>query len=246
MWVQIRRAIADLWLSQTCVFCDRASPESLCASCWQQIQGSAAAQPPMLTAQALPVLTWGHYERQLKQAIAQLKYDGHPRLAESLGRALGERWQVTPIPTRQRPTVVPIPLHPEKLKARGFNQAALLAAAFCRQTGLPYCEHGLTRQRNTLPQFGLGADARQTNLSDAFGVGRSLQQRQSPGPILLLDDIYTTGATVRSAATTLRRQGFSVCGVVVLARAGLHSAPAKPPGLTSPKCVRPPRHRRLN
>jgi ComF family protein len=169
-------------------------------------------------AEALPLLAWGRYQSPLKQAIAALKYDGHRALAVPLGRAMGDCWQRTPIATRQPPWVVPIPLHGDKQRQRGFNQAELIGQAFCRATGLTLQSQGLRRQRSTLPQFGLGATERERNMVNAFVPGRL---PGSPGqrPILLLDDIYTTGTTVRAAAAVLRRQGWPVCGVVALAQA---------------------------
>lgn len=213
------KAITSLWLAQNCPLCDRAtSAPALCDACWRQMQRQASPQPITSEPEALPLLSWGPYGGALKQALTALKYNGHRALAAQLGNALGDRWQREPIPTRQPPLVVPIPLHPDKLKQRGFNQAALLADGFCRQTGLRQVTRGLVRQRATVPQFGLGATERQTNLANAFTLGSAFDRRPQQ-PVLLLDDIYTTGSTVRSAAATLRQAGISVCGVAVIARA---------------------------
>ena len=162
-------------------------------------------------------MAWGTYEGALKQAIAALKYAQHPELAVPLGRALGTRWQQSPL-TQRSPLVVPIPMFVEKLRQRGYNQADLIASAFCAQTGLPLVRQGLIRQRATAPQFGLGVQARQQNLAGAFTLGKAFQQRPDR-PVLLLDDIFTTGTTVQAAAKELRRCGVSVCGVVTVARA---------------------------
>jgi ComF family protein len=166
----------------------------------------------------LPVVAWRSYQGALKQAIAALKYNGNLRLAMPLGHALGQHWQASPISTRYPPIVVPIPLHPEKLQARGFNQAELLAIPFCQQTGLKYVPQGLIRQRATIPQFTLGLAEREQNLAGAFALGSAFCRSFPKRPVLLLDDIYTTGTTVRTAAAELRRHRISVCGVVALAR----------------------------
>jgi predicted amidophosphoribosyltransferase len=171
--------------------------------------------------EALPVLSWGHYQGPLKRAIAALKYDHQPQLASPLGQALGQHWQHFPLPTRRPPLVVPIPLHPNKLKIRGFNQAELLAAAFCETTQLRLVPQGLMRQRETVPQFGLGLADRQQNLSGALALGPAFRHTSPQQPVLLCDDIYTTGTTVRTAAAELRRHGISVCGVVAIAQATL-------------------------
>lgn len=114
--------------------------------------------------------------------------------------------------------VVPIPLHAEKQQQRGFNQAELLAASFCQRTGLPLYAQGLSRDRDTVAQFGLTASDRATNLAGAFSVNPALRQRFPGAAVLLLDDIYTTGATAKTAAAILRRQQISVYGVVALAK----------------------------
>lgn len=221
MLKQSVRAVGNLFLKQVCPFCDRATPLALCDNCWQQLQRSAHPPATESSPEALPVLAWGAYQGQLKQAIAALKYHNNPQLAVPLGRALGQRWQQLPLTTRRTPLVVPIPMHAEKQRERGFNQAELLAIAFCDQTGLQLVKQGLTRQRSTVPQFGLGPEARQQNLAGAFALGKTFQQRRPQQPVLLLDDIYTTGTTVKVAAAELRRCGISVCGVAAIARATL-------------------------
>ncbi|WP_207223311.1 ComF family protein [Leptolyngbya iicbica] len=167
-------------------------------------------------------MTWATYQGALKRAIAALKYDQHPELALPLGSALGQRWQQSPL-TRRSPLVVPIPMFAAKQRERGYNQAELIAKAFCHQTGLTLVRQGLVRQRATAPQFGLGMEARRQNLAGAFSMGKAFQQRPQQ-PVLLLDDIYTTGTTVQIAAQELRRCGISVCGVATVARAVMEQA----------------------
>uniref|UniRef100_A0ACD5GRI1 ComF family protein n=1 Tax=Desertifilum tharense IPPAS B-1220 TaxID=1781255 RepID=A0ACD5GRI1_9CYAN len=91
-----------------------------------------------------------------------------------------------------------------------------MAERFCEISGLRLYSSGLKRVRQTQAQFGLSSSARSLNLTEAFVVGNL--KRNSP--ILLLDDIYTTGATARSAAQTLQQQGISVLGIGAIALAG--------------------------
>ena len=234
MLTQSWHTLANLFLQQTCPLCDRATPQTLCANCWHHLQQGTAPRPVQPTTDALPLLTWGTYEGTLKRAIAALKYHGQPQLATPLGQALGQHWQQFPFKTGRSPLVVPIPMHSEKQRQRGFNQAELLAKAFCQQTGLPLVRQGLARRKVTTPQFGLGLQARQQNLAGAFTIGRTFERQRPTSPVLLLDDIYTTGTTVKVAAAELRRWGISVCGVVTLASAVLEKsrsapAPSLPP-----------------
>ncbi|MEO1294826.1 MAG: ComF family protein [Cyanobacteria bacterium J06636_16] len=221
MWGQSFQAITNLFLQRTCPLCNRAAPQDFCPACWRQLQSEFYRQSATTTEAALAILASGSYQGTLKQAIAALKYDGNRHIALPLGFALGERWQAFPLKTRKPPLVVPIPLHIKKLRERGFNQAELLADAFCRRTGLTLIRRGLVRQQETTPQFGLGVAARQQNLMGAFTLGSDFQHRHPQQSVLLLDDIYTTGTTVRTAATVLRQHGISVCGVGAIAQATL-------------------------
>ncbi|MEM9117408.1 MAG: ComF family protein [Cyanobacteria bacterium P01_F01_bin.56] len=216
MLTQSLKSVTNLFLKQFCPLCDRPSSQSLCPACWGQINRCTYA-PGQTSPKALPVMAWGTYKGALKRAIAALKYEQHPELAVPLGRALGKRWQQAPL-TQRSPLIVPIPMFVEKQRQRGYNQAELVAKAFCGQTELPLIRHGLIRQQATAPQFGLGVQARQQNLSGAFTLGQAFQRRPTQ-PVLLLDDIYTTGTTVQVAANELRRCGISVCGVATVARA---------------------------
>jgi ComF family protein len=168
----------------------------------------------------LPIFAWGSYSGALRRTIAVFKYENKPHLARPLGHWMADAWLKTP--DRVIPfTVVPIPMHPDKQKQRGFNQAELLAEHFCEQTRLPLQAKGLERSRETTAQFQLSAGDRERNLADAFSLGAAFHKRPPTKAVLLLDDIYTTGATARSAAQTLRRHGIRVQGLIVLARAAL-------------------------
>jgi ComF family protein len=152
----------------------------------------------------------------LKQAIAALKYHNQPQLAEPLGLWMAQAWAAQSAGIRSA-IVVPIPMHRQKQQQRGFNQAEKLAESFCVSTGLTLKANGLTRIRATEAQFNLSIAARQQNLQDAFCLGSALAKRSSTQPIFLLDDIYTTGATVQAAMQTLRAHNIQVKGIVVLA-----------------------------
>ncbi|MEO1622765.1 MAG: ComF family protein [Cyanobacteria bacterium J06632_3] len=214
-----------MFLNQRCPVCDRTTPRPFCIDCQRQIastcypiQGWQLAATDNINIGAL-----GEYRGTLKQAILALKYNNRPDVAHSLGAALAKRWLGQP----QRPSTnlyaVPIPLHPNRLAQRGYNQAELIAATFCRVSGLPMLSHGLVRAQDTLPQHQLGLQARQENLQSAFSVGKSfkrLQQEVKIRPqILLIDDIYTTGTTAQSAAKTMTAAGAQVIGMLSLARA---------------------------
>lgn len=163
----------------------------------------------------MPLFVWGEYDGKLKQAIAALKYDKNPQIGELLGIWLGEAWQkYSLINTQKLPTIIPIPLHSSKEKSRGFNQAQSIARGFCQVTKYPLIPRGLRRIRATKAMFSLTVEERKQNIKQVFRVGKTLNPSK---PVLLLDDIYTTGTTVQEASRVLRQQRIKVLGVIALA-----------------------------
>lgn len=212
------KSLLSLFVQSNCPLCDRATPELLCPSCAKQLQRMQRPNPSQSWQGELPWLAWGVYGGILKRAIAALKYENHPELAQPLGFYLGKVWLESPFsPQLQKVTVVPIPMHANKLKQRGFNQAELIGRSFCQYTGLTLQPLGLERQKETEAMFGLKASDRAVNVSGAFSLGKTFQKRLPKTPVLLIDDIYTTGATVNSAAQTLRQHGIKAIGVVAVA-----------------------------
>jgi ComF family protein len=217
---RITGTLLDLVLDRGCLICQRSTPHTLCPYCQRQIQAcrtvhlQAHLQSPD---RSIPLLVWGDYGGPLRQAIAQLKYHNCPQLAVSFGHWMGQAWQATAgqLPLRsRRPTVIPIPMHRDKQRQRGYNQAERLATAFCAITTLPLARQGLIRDRATRPQFELSPAERQQNLHQAFRLGHL---PRSPDGVILLDDIYTTGATIRAAIATLEHHQIPVHGVIVFA-----------------------------
>lgn len=113
--------------------------------------------------------------------------------------------------------VVPIPLHPVRLRHRGFNQAGVIARAFARQMQLPYAPHLVARARYTQTQTKLNRAQRQQNVSQAFRVKRPLLVQDKT--ILIMDDVFTTGATANSVAAALLKQRAGRVYVLTIARA---------------------------
>jgi ComF family protein len=218
-WRQNWGQLLNLVLESPCLLCQRSTAQSLCVACQRQLQDCQLPHPSEFWQKPLPVFAWGAYGGALKRSIAVLKYKNQPQLARPLGQLLAEAWLAAPLALPKSVSVIPIPLHAAKQQQRGFNQAELLAAAFCQQTGLPLQRHGLLRVRETEALFGLTPEARSQTLTNVFQLSSSLL-RHPPRAVLLLDDIYTTGATVRAAAQALRRQQISVIGVAAIAKAG--------------------------
>lgn len=203
---------------EPCCLCDRSSDSGICPDCWRQVQACRIFQPLPTTAAIPPLLAWGCYEDGLKRTIARMKYCYYPTIAEKLGEELGLRW-IQVYPASNDFCVVPIPLHPARLKHRGYNQAEKIARGFSRAVGKACIANGLIRSRQTQAQHNLSPQSRIANVKGAFQVGAGL--KNCTKPILLIDDIFTTGSTFLEARQLLLRNNFSVMGIAVAAQARL-------------------------
>jgi ComF family protein len=235
--------------SPFCLTCDRALQRQKIANPLGDRSVQSAAHTPGAipnvqvgdkVGERLPsdrVFAWGYYGGSLRQALWQLKYERQPAIAAQMGTWLAQAWlEHSPYHTPHSrsnfsPIVVPIPLSKERRQQRGYNQAELIARSFCQWTGYACQPHGLIRQRDTQAQHQLGAQDRQRNLSGAFSLGKSWGKSQhAPSrqkPILLIDDIYTTGATVQTAVQVFEQAGIPVWGVAIVARGASGSEPSK-------------------
>ena len=209
------KGLLNVFFKPNCPLCDRPADAQLCPYCQKQILRCQFLSGNQFSGE-VPLYIWGQYKGALKRAIVEMKYHNHPEIAEPLGCWMAEGWLNTSTLEEQSPAVVPIPMFPEKQKKRGFNQAELLARSFCRVTGFPLKPRGLERVRDTQAQFGLSVQQRQENLKDAFRVGPDFR-RSDRNSVLIVDDIYTTGATIRAAIAAFRRQKIAVAGILAIA-----------------------------
>ena len=213
------KSLLSIFLESNCPLCQRQADNYLCKYCYQQLQEYQLDNCSRWWQGDLPLFIWGVYDGKLKRAIAALKYDPHPQLGELMGNWLGKAWLESPL-SQQNPkiTVIPIPLHEKKLKTRGFNQAEIIAKGFCQITNYTLKPHGLLRVKDTKAMFGLKAEERKENVADAFILGKNIRPHQSLPPVLLIDDICTTGTTVKAAALVLQKNQIEVLGVGAIAR----------------------------
>ena len=212
----------SLWQAN-CPLCKRPSDRILCKDCDRQI---AAYQSPDFLQKdypitpEIPLYSWGIYDGALKRAIAACKYENHPEIMEAIAEKIADTWKRSANTKRtnlKKISVIPMPLHASKLNSRGFNQAELMARRFCDLTAIPCKPQLLRREKDTKAQMQTKSkQEREENLSKAFTV--PLNQQSKPQDVILFDDIYTTGATIREAIATLAANNIKVKGVIVLAR----------------------------
>jgi ComF family protein len=155
----------------------------------------------------------GIYDAGLREAIHRVKFDG----ARTLGRCLG-RWMARTLSGEiaEVDLIVPVPLHPRRVRERGYNQSELLSEALSAASGITHAPRLLTKIAPTRSQATLGRHDRRRNLRGTFALSRGAVASQKR--ILLVDDIFTTGCTVEECARVLRRGGARGVRVATLAR----------------------------
>ncbi len=174
---------------------------ALCGTC----QRGASAQD-----RALAVF---HYAPPVDHLIQGLKFRARLVYGRLLGELLAEAVLEAALEPPDR--LVPVPLHPQRLRERGYNQSLVLARYAGRRLGVPVCAREVRRVRHTPPQTGLPARQRRVNLRGAFALTGALEGQC----IAIVDDVMTTGATVSELARALRRAGVRQVQVWCCARA---------------------------
>lgn len=157
-------------------------------------------------------LSIGQFEGPLREAVHVFKY----RPCRSLGRPLGT-WMATNVrPISGMDIVIPVPLHKSRLRQRGFNQALLLADVVARLHSIPLSYDNLQRIRPTRPQVELSKEERIKNVVGAFDLRRPLDVVGKK--VLLVDDVFTTGATMNECASILKQAGAEFVACLTIAR----------------------------
>ncbi len=150
-------------------------------------------------------------EGAIRSAIHKLKYEDLRATAPTLGRLLGEWLQTKDMPGD---CLTPVPLHPRRMRGRGYNQAVLLADHVCRISGLPV-RNVLKRTRDTTPQVNLGRrHERERNMEGAFTCREDVRGAK----VVLVDDVVTSGSTMAACAQALKKRGAASVWGIALAR----------------------------
>lgn len=230
-------ALLDQLYPPVCVSCGQplVKADSLCAACFADLRqikapfcpvlglpfdsdpgpdslsAEAIADPPPF-ARARAAVAYGNVAGTI---VSRLKYGDHPELARFCAQLMlgagAEFWGA-------RPVLVPIPLHRQRLRFRRYNQSMILAQELARLTGLEVAPHFVRRHRKTRQQVGLSGDGRQRNVQGAFSAHPLLLEKLKGRRIVLIDDVYTTGATVKAATRALKRGGAEHVDVLSFAR----------------------------
>jgi len=221
----LHRAFLDLLFPPRCVVC-RDVGESLCASCQSRIEkinppfckrcGRPLETDPCSHCQRIPLQIDGvralaFFQGVMRDAIHRFKYNHRSELAPIFGGMLNTYLDVHPLPAN---VIVPVPLHPEQERARGYNQSLLIANELGAHRHLPVLGQSLERVRPTRPQYKLDASERRDNVRGAFAA----DLRVAGMRVLVLDDVCTTGATMDECSIALRKSGARSVWGLALAR----------------------------
>ena len=237
----IFRRLLDFILPTSCSFCHDPVGNSniplFCSTCWADftlIQGPVCRRcgrpfdsPETLShspdhvclacRRALPLfdqaLSVGYFEGSLREAVHQFKY----RPCRNLGSPLGDWMAANVRLVMDIDLVMPVPLHVSRLKERGFNQALLLAHRMSKTHGIPFSCDNLYRTRPTRPQVELKGVERIINVAGAFAIRQP--EVVADRNVVLIDDVFTTGATMNECASVLKQAGASHVTAFTLARA---------------------------
>ena len=222
--------LLNILFPSRCPVCDNNSDSyahnPICLSCWGEIrkyEGPSCgicgtptvslhtttcrqcmeARPPYAR-----ILYYGIYEGVLKESIHLLKFNSCKRLAKPLGSLMSG------LPLEKSDGIVPVPLHIRRLQQRGFNQTAVLGLHLSRESGVPLMPDVLRKVRETPPQTDVTGKERLKNVKNAFSVSGDVRGLS----LLLVDDVITTGATVRECSRVLMDAGAKSVTVAALAR----------------------------
>lgn len=213
-----------------------------CAVCWKQVHllrhplcsicgrpfpdgsgddhecGACIARPPRFA----KARSWAFYPREedvehpLRRVVQKFKYGRKTALGKPLGRLMAEGSEEF-LGSLELDVIVPVPLHPKRLRWRGFNQSVLLGREVSRRYNTPLDPFALQRSVATPPQTQLTEEERRRNVRGAFEIN---PERPVKGKhILIIDDVYTSGATVNECSRALMRGGAKGVYVLTLARA---------------------------
>ncbi|MFA5104456.1 MAG: ComF family protein [Candidatus Margulisiibacteriota bacterium] len=200
------KLLLDMLFPPRCAVCRTAGDDVLCQSCGSKIV--------MIRKHEGYVFCVGAYEGVLERAIKLLKFHGKKRLAQPLGQLFANH-----NPYLAADAIIPVPLHPNRLRERGFNQSALISTLLAEKIKAPVLENVLVRKKDTKHLFELGKLERQKTIEGAFEVASPHVIRGAS--LILVDDIYTTGVTTETCRKTLLEAGAISVKVLVLSRARL-------------------------
>lgn len=222
--VTLRRTLAtalDLIFPQACGGCGRHGFGLWCADCAAAVSlltGSDGRRELEFTSNCAPpfafaIYTAARYAGPAREAIHAFKFGATPHLADVFADWLTDIWHAHDV---QADVIVPVPLHPARERERGYNQSAWLAERLARSVGCACAPRALRRIRKTEQQAQLSAETRAHNVTGAFSANRLVLDSKQ---VLIIDDVFTTGATLTACAQACAAAGATAVNAMTVTRA---------------------------
>ena len=217
---EIVNGFASLFFPISCVVCNKSINRSkalVCDKCWDEL---APLSDDIIQSKPVPenldsILPVFEFNDTIQLIIHALKYRGYKSLGIELGKKVAERLPGNYF--QPGSVLIPVPLHPVKKRERGYNQAEFIARGISEICGIPVLCNLVKRVKNTETQTHLNAEERHANMLNAFSVPDKAPLIDIQA-VILIDDVFTTGATMNSAAHILKVQGIpSIKGLTVAA-----------------------------
>lgn len=207
----LSRGVVNLFFPPICPGCNQRINElqsGICPECWERMipLSPSAIQAKQVPAHLEAVFPVFIFEPLIQNLIHALKYQGCKSLGVALGKSAGIQVRAM-IPLEPDTVMIPVPLHPIKLRERGYNQSDYIADGFAISLRLPVRKDILRRIKNTVTQTQLTAEERRHNMQDAFAVKKNADLLNVKN-VILIDDVLTTGSTMNSAAEVLKKVGI--------------------------------------
>ena len=201
-------SLLDLIYKKKCYFCSSSQYSlKMCPQCYDELNFNDFKVNRIV--QGVNIYTCGVYEKTLQKLIRGLKYHRQKELAFYLAKFMWEYFKQLNLDKNFQ--VVPVPMHKNRAKKRKYNHMNLVTEEFCRLSGFIPNYELITRVKDTKPQYKLSRPERMVNLSNAFVVDK---HKNLDMPILLLDDICTTGSTFESMINELKLSGINdICAL---------------------------------
>ena len=232
---RVLKPVLDFALPPRCPGCGAVTeaPHRFCLGCWSELRflgepccsrcalpfeyesgpdvecGACLAEPPAFDRLRAAVV-YGDISRKV---ALKLKYGGRPGIAETMARFMERHLAAVP-----GTIVAPVPLHRWRIWRRGYNQSALVATSLAQRAGLETRLDLIRRVRRTPPLRGMGPRERRETVRGAFRIEARHKEALKGRPVLLVDDVYTSGATANACAGALRRAGAARIEVLCWAR----------------------------
>lgn len=205
--VQLFYKSLDFIYKKKCYFCNSSREcVRMCSKCYDELQHTDIRINRVLNQK--PVYSAGVYEKNLQKMIRGIKYHRQKELGFYMAKFMYEYFSQV-IAEENLPKdyqVVPVPLHPKRKRKRGYNHMEIVAKEFCELSGFELNTDLIKRVKSTKPQYKLSFSEKMKNMENAFKAEKNQDKNK---PVLIIDDICTSGATFTSMITELQNNGIT-------------------------------------